>query len=83
MALASSLLLLSLSSCADKPTLVVSGDLSCERFRHISATDEQRGLIEKYWSIMESWARQVAGHNIEYDKDCLNPPKADPKGKSK
>lgn len=74
------------TACADRPPPVVSGDLSCERFRHISADDEQRGVINANWRIMESWARQVAAHNEEYDKDCLGQggkPVSDPRGKSK
>lgn len=74
------------TACGSAPPPVVSGDLSCERFRHISADDAQLGVISQNWTIMESWARQVAGHNEEYDKDCLGEvgkPVADPRGKSK
>lgn len=72
--LALPLLMLCLTACDKAAPPVVSGDLSCERFRHISATEEQIGLIRQYWSVMESWARQVFAHNQEYDKDCLKPP---------
>jgi hypothetical protein len=60
--------------------------LSCERFRHISADDAQIDVISKNWPVMEPFARQVAGHNAEYDKDCLGDvgkPASDPRGKSK
>lgn len=72
---ASCLLLLFLTACGSPP--VVSGDLSCERFRHISATAAEIEIISKNYDVMEAWAIQVAEHNTEFDKDCL------PKGKSK
>lgn len=72
---------MSLSGCDSPP--VVSGDLSCERFRHISATDSQRAHAVANYDLLESWLRQIVAHNDEYDKDCLSPPAADPKGKSK
>lgn len=64
------LLLTSLTSCGNPPP-VVSGDLSCERFRHIHANDAQRSAIASDWDLWESFATQVAEHNVEYDKDCL------------
>lgn len=84
-ALCATLLLpMSSTGCAEPP--VVSGDLSCERFRHISADEAQRAVVAQNWTVMESWARQIAGHNEEYDKDCLDKvgkPVSDPRGKSK
>lgn len=53
--------------------VIVAVDTSCEKYRHISATPEQISIIERFWSVMESWARQVAAHNKEYDGDCLKP----------
>lgn len=64
-----------LAACSSPP--VVSGDLSCERFRHISATAQQIQLLSDHYDVMESWAIQIAEHNTEFDKDCL------PKGRGK
>ncbi len=60
----------------------MSGDLSCERFRHISATEAEIGAIEAAWDIFEPLARQVAAHNDTYDAACAKPA-SDPRGKSK
>lgn len=62
--------LIFLASCA-KPPPVVSGDLSCERFRHISATEPQIAAMGNDWDLWESYAVQIASHNVEYDADCL------------
>ncbi len=70
---ASCLLLLFSTSCASPP--VVSGDLSCERFRHISATPFQIDIISKNYEALETFAEQVAAHNVEYDRACLEPEK--------
>jgi hypothetical protein len=73
------------TGCA-KDAPVVSGDLSCERFRHISADEQQRGIIAGNWTVMESWARQIASHNEVYDEACagkVGQPVSDPRGKSK
>lgn len=68
-------LILLLSACAEKP-LVISADTSCERFRHISANDEQIKVFSDNWAAMESYADQVLAHNAEYDAHCLkDPPK--------
>ncbi len=61
--------ILLLGACSSPP--VVSGDLSCERFRHVSASIEQIKFIEANYAIMETWATQIAAHNTEYDRDCL------------
>ena len=70
---ATSLILL-LSACAEKP-LVISADTSCERFRHISANDEQIKVFADNWAVMESYADQILAHNTEYDAKCLKEPK--------
>lgn len=49
---------------------MISADTSCERFRHISANDEQRAAIKADWGLWESFARQVASHNDAYDEQC-------------
>ena len=67
---ASCLLLAFSTSCASPP--VVSGDLSCERFRHISATPFQIEIIARNYDAMETWVEAIAAHNIEYDKWCLD-----------
>ena len=65
------ILLQSLTACADKPPPVVSGDLSCDRFRHISATQAQIDVIAANFAVMESWVDQVVAHNDEFDKHCV------------
>src|SRR5688572_9778608 len=85
-ALCAILLLPMLSTGCGRDPPVVSGDLSCERFRHISADDAQRAVVAQNWTVLESWARQIASHNEEYDKDCtdkVGTPVSDPRGKSK
>ena len=69
-----------LTAC-DKAPPVVSGDLSCDRFRHISATSAQIDLIRANFDLMESWVDQVVSHNETYDAACSGP--ADPRGKGK
>jgi hypothetical protein len=66
--------ILLLAACSSKPP-IVSADTSCERFAHISATDEQIEVFKNNWDTMESYADQVVQHNIEYDKSCLGPVK--------
>ena len=59
----------SLSGCG-KPPVIISADTSCERFRHISADDEQRAAIKADWGLWETFARQIATHNDVYDAAC-------------
>lgn len=71
---ASCLILLSLSGCGSQgPTFKVTADTSCEKYRHISASDEQIEVFTKNWGVMKSYAQQVAAHNAVFDKDCLAP----------
>lgn len=62
--------ILLLSACSSNPP-IISGDTSCERFRHISATPAQIKVYQDNWEVMESYADQVVSHNLEYDKSCL------------
>ena len=62
-------LTMSSSGCARAP-VIISADTSCERFRHISANDEQRAAIKADWGLWETFARQVATHNEVYDAQC-------------
>lgn len=64
----------SMAACSPPPP-IVSADTSCERFRHISATDAQIRIFADNWAEMESYADQVVAHNVEYDKHCLQEPK--------
>lgn len=52
--------------------MIISADTSCERFRHISANDEQRAAIKADWGLWETFARQVATHNDVYDAACTS-----------
>ena len=61
--------MMSSTSCAEK-RIVISADTSCERFRHISANDEQRAAIKADWGLWETFARAVADHNDVYDAAC-------------
>ena len=58
------------SSGCDRRPIVISADTSCERFRHISANDEQRAAIKADWGLWETFARAVATHNDVYDAAC-------------
>lgn len=59
------------TSCASgSPPPIVSADTSCDRFKHISATDVQITAIKGNWPLWESYARQIAAHNTEYDRRC-------------
>ena len=66
-------LTISLSACGKAP-VIISADTSCERFRHISANDEQRAAIKADWGLWESFARQIATHNDVYDAACTVQP---------
>lgn len=69
---ASYLILLSLIGCGDRqPVFKVTADTACEKYRHISASDEQIEVFTKNWGVMKSYAQQVAAHNVVFDKDCL------------
>lgn len=68
--LAAAAIILLLAGCAEKP-LVISADTSCEKFRHISATDEQIKVFADNWSVMEPYADQILTHNAVYDAACL------------
>lgn len=62
--------ILLLAACSDKPPMP-SADTSCERFRHISATDAQIKVFADNWDVMESLADQLVEHNDQYDGHCL------------
>lgn len=62
--------ILLLSACSPPPP-IVSADTSCERFRHISATDAQIKVFSDNWEVMESYADQIVSHNVEFDKRCM------------
>jgi hypothetical protein len=62
--------ILLLSACGSNPP-VISGDTSCERFRHISATPAQIKVFADNWEVMETYADQIVSHNVEYDAHCL------------
>jgi hypothetical protein len=64
------LVLTLLAACSQSPP-VISGDTSCERFRHISATPAQIKVFADNWEVMETYADQLVQHNLEYDKHCL------------
>jgi hypothetical protein len=68
-ALTSAFLLL-LSACGSNPP-AISGDTSCERFRHISATPAQIKVFADNWEVMEPYADQIVSHNVTYDGHCL------------
>jgi hypothetical protein len=59
--------------CSDKPP-IVSADTSCERFRHISATEAQIKAIKENWEFWESYVDQIVEHNDQYDRQCIDPP---------
>src|SRR5687768_3466764 len=62
--------ILLLSACSSNPP-IISGDTSCERFRHISATPAQIKVFADNWEVMETYADQLVSHNLEYDRHCL------------
>ena len=62
--------ILLLSACSSNPP-VISGDTSCERFRHISATPAQIKVFADNWEVMETYADAIVAHNLEYDAHCL------------
>ena len=64
-----------LSSACGKAPVIISADTSCERFRHISADDDQRAAIKADWGLWETFARQIAAHNEVYDAACAENPK--------
>lgn len=58
------------ASASPPPPPIVTADTSCDRFKHISATEAQIAAIKANWSLWESYARQIAAHNDAYDKRC-------------
>lgn len=62
--------ILILGACGSNPP-AISGDTSCERFRHISATPAQIKVFADNWEVMETYADAIVSHNIEYDRHCL------------
>ena len=68
-AIVSLVLTMSLTNCGKAP-VIISADTSCERFRHISADDDQRAAIKADWGLWETFARQIADHNDAYDAQC-------------
>lgn len=62
--------ILLLSACSSNPP-IISGDTSCERFRHISATPAQIRVFADNWEVMEPYADQIVSHNVTYDGHCL------------
>jgi hypothetical protein len=67
---AAAVAILLLSACGSNPP-AISGDTSCERFRHISATPAQIKVFADNWEVMEAYADQIVSHNVEYDAHCL------------
>jgi hypothetical protein len=67
---AAAVAILLLSACGSNPP-IISGDTSCERFRHISATPAQIKVFADNWEVMESYADQIVSHNVTYDGHCL------------
>jgi hypothetical protein len=67
---AAAVAILLLSACGSNPA-VISGDTSCERFRHISATPAQIKVFADNWEVMEPYADQIVSHNVTYDGHCL------------
>lgn len=67
---AAAVAILLLSACSSNPP-IISGDTSCERFRHISANDAQIKVFADNWEVMESYADAIVAHNLEYDRHCL------------
>lgn len=61
-----------LTSCTPPPP-VVSGDTYCERARHISADERQRGVIIKDESLWRSLVKQIADNNDTYAINCIIP----------
>jgi hypothetical protein len=68
--IAAAVAILLLSACGSNPP-IISGDTSCERFRHISATPAQIKVFADNWEVMETYADQIVSHNLEYDRHCL------------
>jgi hypothetical protein len=68
--LAMLLVFTTVSACSPPPP-IISGDTSCERFRHISATPAQIKVFSDNWEVMETYADQIVSHNLEYDRHCL------------
>jgi hypothetical protein len=67
---AAAVAILLLSACSSNQP-IISGDTSCERFRHISATPAQIKVFADNWEVMEPYADQIVSHNLEYDRHCL------------
>lgn len=64
-----------LIGCAEVP--VVSGDLSCQLFRRISAGDQAVAVMKQNRDAFRPLAEQIASHNEVYTKHCEEPAKGE------
>jgi hypothetical protein len=58
----------------------VTADVSCELFRHIYATDEQRAALKSNKALWLTLVTQVVDNNDAYDLHCLGPDAPKPVG---
>jgi hypothetical protein len=61
-----------LTACAEPP--VVSGDLSCVRFKRIHAGGPAVEIMKQHPAEFRPLAEQVAAHNEVYAKHCETSP---------
>jgi hypothetical protein len=69
---AATVAILLLAGCASNEPIAV--DTACDRFAHISFTDQQIAAVKADWTIWETAADQIVQHNMEFDKRCLGVP---------
>lgn len=67
----------SLTSCATAPRIEVTADTACETFRYLPLDDAQVAVFAANMDVMRSHGVDVAAHNREYTKKCLQPAKGE------
>lgn len=72
---ATSLLIASLTGCANPPVVVTSVDTFCTRVERYHATEAERAALKANSGPLERFIRWAAGINSQYDAHCLQPAK--------
>ena len=71
-----SLLMLSLTGCADRPVVVTSVDTFCTRVEPFHGSEDERAALKRAAAaepLIVRFIRWAAGIDTQYDDHCLKP----------